>query len=1023
MQEHEHDVTQKLHALSKSSPRVDAAFKQRLTRTLQQQLQEEIRPPLLNVRGLLHWRWLTVGLATVLLTWGLVLDIFGARAVLTIHQGIAEVKGSPGALLPWDKPRTGQIESNGGVSIAEGSTIILPEDGAGELALFHGSRVELAPGTRITLTAVQPGSLIRDSVVRMDVSSGEVRAEVTPLRSPAERFEVATPSVLVSVKGTVFCTRVITAGHSYIATDVGIVLVTLDDPGQAYPSIEVPAGYAVDAIVGMPLVLYPQQPDSQTQGIYLPSLVDNGPLTQLATPGAGEVSPGGEDLSTLPKLTGENPLVFPGAENSISSTQDIATPMLLPVSPTLLLTATPSLSDSYSHPLGAITPTPTLSPSSPISDADLEIVQWLNPDPTAAEGRLTYVVEVTNHGPAIARGVVITDIVPSEVWLITATLPLKQRNTSLIWTLETLRVNETRKLVVEVGVRAWVTRTFTNVVSVTGTLPDFTLSNNSHAIHPRLTTAADVALTELSAPSQVGAGGVLTGMIRYTNLGPATARNVTVALQLPAALHFGGSVFDPDVSFTPPRQAPGTLWVVPDDLPIWTIDRLPVGRSSTLIFTATAQADVLGSVISTAFISATTSDGNTRNDVYQKLTSIAPMADLRISQQSSPEAVIVGDVLTYTLSYVNQSIWPAQNLWISTTLSPDVTFGGMVSAPSDLSAPNLFGRLLTWYAPTLSSGMMGQVVFTVTTHHQAQNPLHYRARIDSSTLDEPAYNVSDGYTPVLIPALQVQTTITPTRVAPQMPMTYTLQITNTGQVTFAAQSLQVAISLPPSMTYVAGSEMLHVTASGDLTGCNSALLLPGDTLTLDAVISPTHPMTTGVFQVATFVTATTPGGPLKAAHSVLFQIAHPAVTVEQHRVYAKSGLSSADQITLTVYMTNTGPSALVRLPLQDHFDPDDLYLVNAYPLPTTTAEGRPVWSDLTGPAPYGWGRDLAPRDSVSVTLVFTTLHSLEELPAPLNHRLSVSGVTDVYQNHAPDAEHTWIVAGKVRIYLALLLRQ
>ncbi len=1020
MQEHEHDITHTLHALSKSSPHMDAAFKQRLTRVLQQELQSDSHSPFFDIRRFLQWRWLAVGLTTFLLTWGLVANVFVTRPILTIHQGIAEVQDSSGTFLPWSRPRSGQVESDGGVSIAEGSTIILPQDGVGELTLFRGSRVELAPGTQMTLTAAQPGSLIRESVVRMDVSSGEVRAQVTPLRSSEERFEVATPSVLVSVKGTVFCTRVITAGHSYIATEAGVVVVTLDDPGQAYPSIEVPAGYAVDAIVGTPLVLYPQDPRSQMQGSRRPSLTDNAPLVQS---GATGVSPTAAVSPTVLKPTLENSTALPGSGIPVLLTPDLTLPTSPIVTPTLPVTTTSPLSSSVAYQFGTATATPTPASSNPIPGADLGIVQRLNPDPVAAGGRLTYIVEVTNYGPMIAKGVVITDVVPPEVWLITATLPLKQRNTSLIWALDTLPVSETQRLLLEVGVRAGITRTFTNVVSVTGALHDSNLLNNSYAIRPRLTTTADVALTEVSTPAQVGAGGVLTGVIHYTNFGPATARNITIALQLPALLHFGGSVSSPDALFIPPRQMPGTLWVTPDSLPTWILGGLPSGRSGALIFTATAQADVLGSVASTGFITATTPDNNTRNNVYQKLTSVVPMADLRISQEGSSKVVVAGDVLTYTLAYTNQSLWPAQNVWISATLSPDVTFGGQVSALPALNAPKLAGRSLTWSMPTLSPGTTGRVVFTVTTNPQAQNPLYYRVRIGSSTLDEPAYNTSEGHTQVLIPALQVQTLLTPTRLVPGMPMTYTVRITNTGQVTFAAHSLQLAVSLPPGMAYVAGSEALRITAAGDLTGWNPASLPPGDTLALDATILPTSSMPTGVFRVATSVTALAPGKLLEGTHEAQFQITRPEIILEQRTVHEKGGPSSADRITVTIYMTNTGPSALSTLPLRDHFDLEHLHLVSAYPLPTTMMEGQPVWADLTAGGPYGWGRDVAPRDSVSVTLVFTTSLTLEELPAPLNHTWLMGGVTDVYQNPAPVTKHTWIVAGKMRVYLVLLLRE
>ncbi|HET91173.1 MAG TPA: hypothetical protein ENN99_10620, partial [Chloroflexi bacterium] len=234
-------------------------FKQRLVATLQQQPRRTRQPG----EALLSWirtRWPRPAVCWGLIAAVLVLALVGIltsrtpqRPLLTIHQGAAQISSQRPAA-----PRV-QKSSEDLISLTEGDHIALDEESTASLHLFNESQIELLPGTQLTITTARPRSLWRAQTVYMQVKTGEVQVQVTPLRSENERFEVDLPAALVSVRGTAFRARVISPHHTYVATDEGVVLVTLHDPAQGNPMVQVPAGHQVDAIVGQPLEVHPQE--------------------------------------------------------------------------------------------------------------------------------------------------------------------------------------------------------------------------------------------------------------------------------------------------------------------------------------------------------------------------------------------------------------------------------------------------------------------------------------------------------------------------------------------------------------------------------------------------------------------------------------------------------------------------------------------------------------------------------------------------------------------------------------------
>ncbi len=243
------NVEELLRALAQEDVRLRPAFKVQLTERLIAAMAARPR--------LLLWRPVLVG-ATLLLLLALAGWLLTPRvtswATLVVERGEAQVAWQRPLYFLWNRSGTILLSPGQQFLLAEGDRVILSEGGSGSIAFPDGGRLRLAGATVLALAEMNPAQM----TTRANVEAGEVWAEVTPL--PDLLFEIQTPAATVRVRGTVFRTRVLAADHTYSATDDGTTQVTLLDPAQGYPSVEVPAGYEVDAIIGQPLKVRPQAP-------------------------------------------------------------------------------------------------------------------------------------------------------------------------------------------------------------------------------------------------------------------------------------------------------------------------------------------------------------------------------------------------------------------------------------------------------------------------------------------------------------------------------------------------------------------------------------------------------------------------------------------------------------------------------------------------------------------------------------------------------------------------------------------
>ncbi len=107
---------------------------------------------------------------------------------------------------------------------------------------------------------------------------------------------------------------------------------------------------------------------------------------------------------------------------------------------------------------------------------------------------------------------------------------------------------------------------------------------------------------------------------------------------------------------------------------------------------------------------------------------------------------------------------------------------------------------------------------------------------------------------------------------------------------------------------------------------------------------------------------------------------------------------AGQRITFTIRVQNAGLVDVVRLPLEDIFDPTALQFIASEPMPDTIEPGKLTWDNiLTAPRPMR----LPPNEFISITTVFTALKGIEET----TNSARVVGAGDSFGNNlAPAAD-------------------
>jgi uncharacterized repeat protein (TIGR01451 family) len=196
--------------------------------------------------------------------------------------------------------------------------------------------------------------------------------------------------------------------------------------------------------------------------------------------------------------------------------------------------------------------------------------------------------------------------------------------------------------------------------------PDPNPNNNRATVSLTVTALADLALTK-TGPASAIAGTDATYNLSVTNNGPSTAKNVVISDATPAG-----------VTIVSVSSSAGSCNAgVPGDplqLTKCSVGALAPAASATMQVVVHIKPDTLGIIHNDARVDSDTFDPNAANNLATVATSVSGQADLSITKSDSPDPVIAGNPLTYTIVVTNHGPSTATAVQVSDTLPFGTTF-------------------------------------------------------------------------------------------------------------------------------------------------------------------------------------------------------------------------------------------------------------------------------------------------------------------------------------------------------------
>ena len=254
------------------------------------------------------------------------------------------------------------------------------------------------------------------------------------------------------------------------------------------------------------------------------------------------------------------------------------------------------------------------------ASADLSVTKVAAPAQLFVGEDLTYTILVTNNGPNIATGVIVTDMLPAGAAFVTAGTTQGTVSEAVGVVTATLgELGSGATATVTIIVRPTATGTLSNIASVAGQQPDPNLANNTTQPVVTLVGPAPVESTDLAAAKSVDSSSAMVGQsltyrLTASNLGPHPDPAVVLADLLPAGVTFVSS------SIPPTTQTAGSL--------SFNLGSMAVGASVTV--TVVVIPNVPGTIINQAIVESSIPDHNPSNDVAMAQTVVTAIPPVTV---------------------------------------------------------------------------------------------------------------------------------------------------------------------------------------------------------------------------------------------------------------------------------------------------------------------------------------------------------------------------------------------------------
>jgi uncharacterized repeat protein (TIGR01451 family) len=390
--------------------------------------------------------------------------------------------------------------------------------------------------------------------------------------------------------------------------------------------------------------------------------------------------------------------------------------------------------------------------------ADLAITKTDGVTTATPGGSVTYTITASNAGPSNDPGATVADTFPASL---TCTWTCVGAGGGTCTAAGSGNLNDTVNLpaggsvtyTASCAISAAATGSLSNTATVSSSASDSNPGNNSATDTDTLAAQADLSVTKTDGVTTATPGGSVTYTITASNAGPSNATGATVADTFPASL---------TCTWTCVGAGGGTC-TASGSGNIGDTVNLPAGGSVTYTASCTISAAATGTLSNTATVTAPggVTDPTPGNNSATDTDTLAASADLSVTKVDTPDPVVAGTNLTYTITVTNAGPSSAASASLSDTLPAGTTFvslpavagwsctppavgaGGTVSCsnPSFAAGSAVF-TLTVAVDPTVSEGTVLSNTATVSASTSDPNPGNESAKAMTTV----AFSNGDDYT-------------------------------------------------------------------------------------------------------------------------------------------------------------------------------------------------------------------------------------------------------------------------------------
>ncbi|MED0876491.1 DUF7507 domain-containing protein [Bacillus mobilis] len=550
-------------------------------------------------------------------------------------------------------------------------------------------------------------------------------------------------------------------------------------------------------------------------------------------------------------------------------------------------------------------PDPTNNTSTVITpvnaSADVAIIKTASSNPVGGGDLLTYTLFISNFGPSDAQNVTVTDTVPNDI--LNPEYSTDGGATFNPWpgtlSLGTLVNGATETILIQGTVSPDATGSITNTATVASTTPDPDPTNNTSTVVTSVNESADISVVKLGNPNPVIAGQIITYTIVVSNAGPSDAANVTLTDSIPSVVLNPEYSIDGGVTFNP---WPGSI----------NIGTLVSGTSETVLIQGTVSPSAIGNITNTATVTSTTPDPDPTNNTSTFETPVETLADISVIKTGSPNPVLAGNVLAYTIVVSNAGPSDAQNVTLtdmvpSKILSPEYSTDGGVTFNPWPSSINI---------GTLVNGASQTIIIRGTVNPSATGLIINTAVVSSTTPDpDSTNNMSTEFTAINTSAdISVLKTANPSPVLTGGVLTYTVVVSNTGPNN--ALNVTLTDAIPSVVLNPEYSTDGGVTFNPWPGSINIGTLANGASQTI-IIRGTVSPSATGLITNTATVDSTTPDpDPNNNTSTVITPINNDA-DISVMKTATPSPAIAGEVLTYSVVVSNAGPNDALNVTLTD----------------------------------------------------------------------------------------------------------